>query len=427
MKPFLVLAFAGALLSGQTPQGPTAPSEPPALAPERNQTTDANVNSRYTVESVGIVSPRRYQLSKSLTSDMQRLVGARFSSEVFQNIAQRISSEMHGWRVVFRLARGTEPGRVRVTFEVNGPKTGFDIDIPEALYNSQQGWSGEGDATVGFGNNNFMVGLLSDGDTHAERVAGIRTRYDRLSVGSERVRLSFEFDSLHDQFDPQTMAVAARENDLTNLYRSRQNLEPTVAVTLAEPLVLTMGFSFEQLDPVQDLPVEWSNAFVTDLHYRKDWDETESGKHRVDAVYSLRAATTLLGAAYAYTRHMVDASYHWKRGRQSAQVAFAGGMIQGRAPLYDRFVLGNSVALRGWNKYELDPLGGTRMAYGSVEYGYRMMRAFLDTGAIWDRGRSADPKQSAGVGVKVEGVLIAVAFPLRNDRMEPVFIAGMNF
>ena len=45
-------------------------------------------------------------------------------------------------------------------------------------------------------------------------------------------------------------------------------------------------------------------------------------------------------------------------------------MINGRAPLDDRFVLGNTYYLRGWNKYEIDPLGGNRVVSNSVEYRY---------------------------------------------------------
>ena len=106
----------------------------------------------------------------------------------------------------------------------------------------------------------------------------------------------------------------------------------------------------------------------------------------------------------------------------AARIRYAG-----KAPLFDRFVLGTSTTLRGWDKYDLDPLGGNRVAYGSVGYGYRMLRTFYDTGAIWDKGTRATVRQSAGIGVKVEGILFAVAFPIRSDHMEPIFIAGMNF
>ena len=72
---------------------------------------------------------------------------------------------------------------------------------------------------------------------------------------------------------------------------------------------------------------------------------------------------------------------------QAAQ--FARDRIAGRAPLFERFVLGNASTLRGWNKYELDPAGGNRMVHNSVEYRYGAFQAFYDTGAVWDRNDPA--------------------------------------
>jgi outer membrane protein assembly factor BamA len=109
-------------------------------------------------------------------------------------------------------------------------------------------------------------------------------------------------------------------------------------------------------------------------------------------------------------------------------------VIYGRSPLFERFVLGNSETLRGWNKYDLAPLGGNRAVSATVTYGYQIMRVFYDTGAIWDRGTRPEERHSAGIGVTTglglfgkNALLLAVAFPLRGGRVEPVFIAGMNF
>lgn len=421
MKLCLVLTFAAALsLTAQTPAA-SSPDET-----EGNSAPEPNVNSRYTVESVSIANVRRYHVSRSVTDEMQHLVGGRFSSERFQNVAEKISEELHGRQVVFRLSRGTDPDHVRVTFEVHAPKTGLDIEIPRLSYNSQEGFTGETDAILNVGANTFTFGALSDGDTLIERASGIRARYDRLDVGSERVRLGFEFDSFHERYNAATETAATQAN--ASLYRTRQNFEPSATVKLAGPLTWTVGLSFQQLDP--QLPAartESSNAIVNTLRCDRQWEDSGSGRHRFSAGYSLRAATGFLGSAYAYTRHAVDVAYHWKHGRQSAEAEFLGGAVAGEAPLFDRFVLGTSTTLRGWSKYDLDPLGGSRVVYGTVGYGYGMLRTFYDTGAIWDKGSHAKARQSAGIGVKVEGVLLAVAFPIRGDHMEPVFIAGMNF
>ena len=424
MRLFLVLAFAaaGVWLSAQTTTTPLSDNA------DGNVSEETNVNSRYMVESVGIANLWHYHVSKSLLADMQNLVGSHVNVQLFQDFASRISEELHGHQVVFKLSRGTDPDHVRVTFEVHAPKYGFDVEMPKIVYNSQQGFTAEGDAMFNAGANAFTFGMLSDGDTLVERASGIRARYDRLDAGSDRIRLGLEFDSYHEQYDRSTENAAGAANDLSALYRTRQNIEPSATIKIAGPVTWTVGLSFQQFE--EQFPAartESSNAIETTLRYDRQWDDSTNGKHRFSAAYSLRAATSFLGSAFAYTRHAVDATYHWKHGHQCAEATFLAGAVSGNAPLFDRFVLGTSTTLRGWDKYDLDPLGGDRVVYGSVGYGYRALRTFYDTGAIWDKGAQASMKQSVGIGVKVEGVLFAVAFPIRNDHMEPVFIAGMNF
>jgi outer membrane protein assembly factor BamA len=130
----------------------------------------------------------------------------------------------------------------------------------------------------------------------------------------------------------------------------------------------------------------------------------------------------------------VNVRYILVHDNQSIEVALMGGLIYGRAPLFERFVLGDDTTLRGWDKYDIDPLGGNRMIHGSVTYGYRILRVFYDTGAVWEQGTAPEVRHSAGVGISSGlglfpkgAVLLAVAFPIRQGRAEPVFIAGMNF
>jgi outer membrane protein assembly factor BamA len=121
----------------------------------------------------------------------------------------------------------------------------------------------------------------------------------------------------------------------------------------------------------------------------------------------------------------VKAHYRYRHARSTVELGFLAGVLDGQAPLYERFVLGDSTTLRGWSKFDLDPLGGSHVVHGSVDYGYRVLQVFYDAGAVWDR--SPEAKQSVGVGFKKEGFQLAVAFPLRAGRADPIFYAGMNF
>jgi outer membrane protein assembly factor BamA len=173
---------------------------------------------------------------------------------------------------------------------------------------------------------------------------------------------------------------------------------------------------------------------VSTLRYHQRWAGSGDSTQQLDAGYSLRAATTLLASDLPYTRHLAHMKYNYSSRTQSVEVTVMAGAISGEAPLFERFSIGDSTLLRGWNKYDLDPLGGNRLAYGSVTYGYHVMRVFYDAGSVWDQGKSPEAKESAGVGIssglgvlEKGAFLLALAFPLREGHVTPVLIAGMNF
>jgi hypothetical protein len=400
-----------------------------------NQEPDNNVNSRYSVESVHISGYRSPRLSRSLRGQIDRLIGEKLDSATLSRLAARLRDELHVRNVTYKVRRGTIPNHVTVEFEAERTKKQFDMDVHNFAYNSQLGFSGEGDATIRIDGNSFLFGLVNNGEQLTERFAGIKARFERRNLGTDRVGLSFEFVSYHTQWSPQTLnALAAGENGLAGsaevagIYRIRQNFEPVATVVLAPGLTLGVGVSFERFQ--MQFPAarfESANAVVNTLRYHRRWDESNVYQQELDAGYSLRAATNALGSDYAYTRHEWDARYAATHGHNTVVVGFLAGVIGGRAPLFERFVLGNSATLRGWNMFELDPLGGNRVVHGSVEYRYRVLNVFYDTGAVWSNGTAPDRKQSAGVGFRKDCFLLAIAFPLKEGRAEPVLIAGMNF
>jgi len=169
---------------------------------------------------------------------------------------------------------------------------------------------------------------------------------------------------------------------------------------------------------------------VTTLRYHSRWGSVDKndGQQDVDASYSLRASTGILESDSIFTRHAAEARYKYRRGHSVVDLAFLAGHITGVAPLFERFVLGTSRTLRGWNKFDLDPRGGSNVAHGSIEYSYRGFLAFYDTGAVWDRPAEREQKQSLGCGFRTkDGFQMAVAFPLRAGHADPIFYAGVGF
>ena len=433
--PVLAAALAGQSLPPPTNTGvPEKASQNPV---DEEPATDLNVNSRYVIESIGFTDSKPYKLSSLALAEMHRLVGSKLNSEALNRLSERIRGELRAHDVTFKLARGGEPDSVKVLLEVDKGPDKFDFSIPTFVYNSRQGWTGVAEAAATFGANVITVGGVSDGDTLIERTEGVRARYDRLSLGSDRVRFAFQLEAYRDEYNRATLD--ALDNDPSSslgagAYRSRLNFEPSATFVLAKPLTFTVGLSFEQLQP--DLPAaqsESANAVINTLRYHQRWG-SDATIEELDAGYNLRAATKMLGTDLAYSKHAINVRYGYTHDKQSVEVKLVAGVIYGRAPLFERFVLGDSSTLRGWNKYDLDPLGGNRLAYGSVTYGYRIMRVFYDTGSVWDQGKSVEVKQSAGIGVssglgifQKGAFLLAVAFPIRQGHADPVLIAGMNF
>src|SRR5262249_5292071 len=150
-------------------------------------------------------------------------------------------------------------------------------------------------------------------------------------------------------------------------YRTRHNFQPMLTVVVSNSLTFSTGVSFERFqDQFPAARTESADAMVNTLRYHRLLEDSGVQRATLDAGYSLRAATRFLSSDLGYVRHRWDAAYNFTRGRSAVVVSFLGGLITGHPPLYERYVLGNSSTLRGWNKYDLDPLGGSRVAHGSV-------------------------------------------------------------
>jgi hemolysin activation/secretion protein len=398
-----------------------------------NALDEANVNSRYTVESIDVAGQHDYALSQPVLQQIHGLVGTRLDFAALSTLARAITREVHARAVSVRVMRGSEPTYVRVVLDVNEGHSRFDVSVPKFLWHSSEGWTAEGQATATFGHNSVSVGLLSNGDDLLERYAGYNASFQRRSLGSDKMNFTLVFEDYHQEWNPATVAGASGA-DPQFLYRSRRNVEPELTYMLSRDLSLTAGVSMEALQPeTAGTPEKSANALTGTVRYHHTMEGSPITQ-AVDARYSVRAGSRNLGSDFIYARHRVKAAYTATRNRHQVEVGFEGGLIAGTAPMFERFAIGNTSTLRGWDKFNLDPLGGSRVADGSLAYKYRMMRVFYDAGAVWDRGDHVQPKQSLGAGV--EGnlgflgrneFLLAFAFPLNQGHLEPMFVAGMNF
>ncbi len=411
-------AFISFLISGASLWGG---NQEPFLQP-----VEFNVNSQYTVESVEVPREVESGISRGLRQDLERLIGQKFNPIALDDVARRMRDELNVRTVVPRLLRGNSPDHVKIVLDVAGKRV--DLSVPKFLYDSSQGLNGAVEGTVIVGDSRFTAGLVSNGDELVERYSGIRFRYEDGKLGTDRVRLRFEFDSYHEQWNRSSLKAIGQDDGVPGLYRSRQNFEPVVTIALAKPLTVSFGAGFQRFDP--ELPgahAQSANAAITAVHYERQFEGGLADEQDIEAGYSLRAVTQALDSNYGYTRHRWEVRYSITSGRQSLTDDAVAGLITGNAPLFERFQVGTSTMLRGWNKWEIDPLGGSRVVHNSVEYRYGLFEAFYDAGAIWDSGEDVVMRHSLGVGLRKNAFQVAMAFPVKGGRASPVFMVGMNY
>lgn len=406
------------------------------------QDSDLNVNTRYTVDAVTLVgkgwqtslgahsdqSENAPKLSSRLRRELISIINEKLNPSALDSLAGRIRRELNAREVTHRLLRSEVPEHVRVEFDVKPARASLDLNVTQLMYNSSEGWSGAGEVGFDTHSNYFLFGLVSDADSLNERYAGITGRYENRFPGTDRVKLGVLVESYHDLWNNATLnAAAANQRITSDPYRSRENVEPTATVRISKPVTVEVGASFETYDPeTPGIATQSANAVMGTVRYHRMLEGTDLAQD-VDASYGIRTAARALASDFVYTRHLWQFRYSASSGKQSITEIAWGGMISGRAPLDDRFILGNSVALRGWNKYEIDPIGGNRVVTNTVEYRYGRFQAFYDAGAIWDEGQPAPLRHSLGVGLRESILSLAVAFPIRGGRVEPVFIMGILY
>ncbi len=397
--------------------------------------SEANVNQRYTIESVSIsgVQVERAKLPAGLRHRLIAMVGARCDMTAIGDMAAELRKELHLRAVNEHLSRGSQPDQIRVNFEVVKRDIAFEVSVPKFLYHSKQGFTGEVQASTHAGPNTFTLGAVSNGDDLTERYTGIVARYEDAKVFSDKVRFGIGFEDFHEQWSNSTqraMAAGGAESGL-ELYRTRRGVSPGFTFVAAKSLTLSLGANFAQMKPETSGASQRSaNALTADAHFAHSVEGTV--QQTLDGKYSLRLGTRSLGSDYSYTRQTISFRYQVKYGKQLASDDFMGGNISGDAPFFERFVLGSSSTLRGWDRYAINPLGGTRVAHNSLSYGYQfgdgVGEVFYDSGALWNRDKgTGGVRHSLGIGYRQGIFVLTMAFPVVEGRVSPVFMAGMNY
>jgi outer membrane protein assembly factor BamA len=411
-----------------------------------NDDAETNVNSRYAVERVEIQGYDESKLKQSIRDALNTLVGEKLDQDKANEIQQRIEDQLRPrYSVSRRVVKGSDRQHIVVVFEVRKVRLIPFIAQPQEhiLYHSRQNFS----AVVGanFYDNNVArlhFGLADDQDPLLERYAGFNGTFETTKLFTDHLGIALRYGRYHERWQPATVLA-----DQNAIYRERTTFDPSVTVGFDPHIRLTLGISLSDLQIQYPLIHQASaNAFVASLHFQNVWGNTGSTRHSVQADYTLRAGNHNQDSDFIYTRHLVEGRYTVSDNRNYLLMSFLGGTIAGNAPLFDRFSLGNSETLRGWNKFDIAPAGGDRMAHATLQYAFGgpefhsgphprhkfpgPFTVFYDTGVVGNHDQPMQLRHAAGFGFgskDFSDFFIGLGFPIRSNNVVPAFFVGFRF
>jgi hypothetical protein len=391
-----------------------------------------NINARYTIERVEIRGYEERNLNQALLAEMHALVGQRLDSDAADRVETSLKQALPDYDVWRSIGRGGQAGQIRLTFVVRRSEASrwlhFEPVNSNVVYHSEQGWGSY--LAFPFMMNDFLLApivAIDNGDDLIEEYGGFGLRLEARKIGTERLGASFEWTTFEQDWRAETLATLDLQAHVPRAYESRSTVTPRVTFAFSPRVRVSAGVSISELDPLAGGESLMANAAIGSLGYDETWQTASGASHRVDAAFTVRAGSETLESDLVYRRYVGQATYVFRMRRHRVFVAGMGGYISGDAPLFERFSLGNTQTLRGWDKYEIAPIGGQRMFHTSVEYRYRGFGFFLDSGSVWDEDLAKRVRFATGVTFHPGPVFFTVGVPLNTDHLTAVFAMGLRF
>jgi hypothetical protein len=403
------------------------------VAHMRDQDRESNINARYPIERVELRGISETDLSADVRAELHALVGKPLGSDEVNQLETKLRGALPDHDVRRRVIRGSRPGEVRLLFILDKSEAArwlrFDQLKSNLVYHSDQGWGAYLDLPISGRDFRFTpIIAIDNGDDLIEEYSGFGMRFQSRRLGTERLGASLEWTTFDQDWRAETL-TALEVNPLpAAAYEQRSTVTPLVAFAVTRQLTVGGGFSIAELDLLGAASESMmANAAIFSVGYTQRWQQDAEADHEVAATFGVRAAAEALESDFDYTRYFGQAEYRFRSGHHSVLVSGLAGGLSGDAPLFERFSLGDSRTLRGWNKYDIAPLGGDRMFHTSVEYQFRGLAFFLDSGSVWDDGSDPRVRVATGVGFHPGPFFMTVGFPLNTDDVRAVFTAGVRF
>jgi hypothetical protein len=411
----------------------------------------ANINARYVIESVSVTPKFEPALPKPVIDELQALKGKRLDPEEGKRLSKKIADSLTGYGqldVKPRFERGGQPGQLRVVFEVLETDSWLGFSplrgtTPKFVYHAYQGWSAAVDIPITGDDIQFTFGFaIANEDDLIEQYSGVRIRFASRNVGTKRLGAGIELSHYGQSWREATLFAVHADPTIPQAYDGRTTVEPTLTFAFNRHFRVTGGVSVSELETLVPLdplnppdPVElpesgdsvMASVGLVGASFDKQWPAGVGRSHEVTGSYELRVASEGLGSDLDYTRHLAAADYQFRNGRSSLLAGARFGRSHGSVPLFERFALGDTGTLRGFNKFDISPAGGTRLVYSTVEYRWRCAAVFVDAGSVWDASTDASVRWSTGFGCHGKNFFMTFAVPLNSDDVDVTFMMGVRF
>jgi len=409
----------------------------------------SNINSRYMVESVEVQGFDESRLSQSIRDELQKLIGENLDQEKANQILREINRELRPkYSAVRKTRKGSDPQHVVVVYEISKSRLipFVELSAQRFVYHSKQGFSVDFNADLNDEGrtNRVFLGIADDQDQLIERFAGFSGGFESTRIATDRLGIALRYARYHERWQPSTVSL-----DKNSIYRERNTFDPRVTFAFDPRIRLTAGVSVSELQ-IQYPAIHHAsaNAAIASLVFHNLWGNATEDKHSLEGAYEFHAGSHEMDGDFIYTRHLVRTQYVYSHRKEKLFLSFLAGRISGNAPLFERFSLGNTTTLRGWNKFDIAPAGGNRVIHASLQYGFGKpeignfninghkarfglgFHMFYDVGAVGDSGSPIKARHSAGFGFgapDASDFFIELGFPIRSDRVEPTFAIGLRF
>ena len=376
-----------------------------------------------------------------VTREMKLKKGEPFNAKAARRSMQRVYNLGYFEDVNIKLNPGREPNGVEVEISVVEMNTGtFGIG-------------------AGYSNADGFVGMVSIGD---KNFRGIGDKINlRWEFGGEDNK-NYDFSYTRPWLDDKETSATINLYDITNEYadynidgdeiarydKKRRGQEITFSRRTHNEFVSNY-ITLKNRDDIYKGPADgyegdvnqyYEKKFEQSLHFKKEWMPQTPEERRKenfgvtrsitfgrvydsrDNVYDPHEGKRIgysvewaggMGGDFDFTKWTADWRYYFRAGGESVWALNLGaGYASGDMPLSQRFTMGGSDTLRG---YEDDQFRGNSMLKATLEYRFPIVKKvqgvlFTDNGYAWDK-RHEDEfdmgllKNSYGVGLRINSPL----------------------